>query len=194
MKDCAIVEDLYPLYEEGLVQDQTAAFVEEHLHICEKCREKFGSGQKNIAPIIEKPKISAALAMKKTQSKLAMIQLVITLLSFYLAMSTNLFSESFGFILTYFILGIVIFSFYQSWMLTFIIAFFPVLFIAFADTAFEPNAYRTYMADHMNGNIVFFAWMHLIGAVMIAILHTFFAMLGGAVAFLWKKTKKEGAN
>jgi len=35
---CAVVEDLLPLYQEGLVSENTRAFVEGHLASCPHCR------------------------------------------------------------------------------------------------------------------------------------------------------------
>lgn len=38
---CAYVEDLFPLYEEGLISEETRKDIEEHLRTCETCRMKF---------------------------------------------------------------------------------------------------------------------------------------------------------
>ena len=191
MSQCTIIEDLYPLYEEGLVHEHTATFIEEHLKSCSQCSSRFIGKQSELNAPIEKSKVSAAVSVKKTQSKLAVYQLLLMLLSFYFAMTTNLFAESFGFILTYFILGLVTFLFYRSWLLTFLIAFLPVFFIGFYETAMAPNAYRLYKGDHLGGNIFVFVWMHFIGAAFMAAMHTFFAMLGAVVALFITKLKKE---
>ena len=193
MKQCTIIEDLYPLYEEGLVHENTAEFIEQHVNSCPHCASRLLGKQVELAAPVEKPRVSAAMSVKKTQSKLAIYQLIIMLLSFYFAMTTNLFAESFGFILTYFILGLVIFLFYRSWLLTFLIAFLPVFFIGFYETAMAPNAYRLYKEDHLGGNIFVFIWMHFIGAVFMAAMHTFFTMLGAVVALFMTKLKKEDA-
>ena len=191
MKQCTIIEDLYPLYEEGLVHEQTVTFIEEHLKSCSQCSNRFLGKQTEINAPVEKSKVSAAVSIKKMQSKLAIYQLLLMLLSFYFAMSTNLFAESFGFILTYFILGLVTFLFYRSWLLTLLITFLPVFLIGFYETAMMPNAYRLYKSDHLGGNIFVFIWMHFIGAVFMAAMHTFFAMLGAVVALFIMKLKKE---
>ena len=191
MKQCTIIEDLYPLYEEGLVHDETTQFIEQHVNSCPHCTSRFLGKQLPTAVPVEKPKVSAAMSVKKAQSKLAIYQLIIMLLSFYFAMTTNLFAESFGFILTYFILGLVIFLFYRSWLLTFLIAFLPIFVFAFYETALTPNAYRLYKGDHIGGNVFVFIWMHLIGATFMAIMHTIFAMLGAVVAYFITKLKKE---
>ena len=194
MSQCTIIEDLYPLYEEGLVHEDTATFIEEHLKDCSQCSSRLLGKQTELTAPVEKSKVSAAVSVKKTQSKLAVYQLLLMLLSFYFAMATNLFEESFGFILTYFILGLVIFLFYRSWLLTLLISFLPVFFIGFYETAMAPNAYRLYKGDHLGGNIFVFIWMHFIGAGFMAAMHTFFAMLGAVVGLFITKLKKEDAQ
>lgn len=193
MSQCTIIEDLYPLYEEELVHEDTATFIEEHLKSCSECSNRLLNKQSKLTAPVEKSKVSAAVSVKKTQSKLAVYQLLFMLLSFYFAMTTNLFTESFDFILTYFILGLVIFLFYRSWLLTLLIAFLPVFFIGFHETAMVPNAYRLYKVDHLGGNIFVFIWMHVMGAGFTAAIHTLFAMLGAIVALFMTKLKKEDA-
>ncbi len=39
--ECNIVKDLLPLYVEGIVNEDTADFVEEHIRHCEKCRKEL---------------------------------------------------------------------------------------------------------------------------------------------------------
>lgn len=39
--ECSIVKDLLPLYAEGMLSADTAAFVEEHLNACETCKGEF---------------------------------------------------------------------------------------------------------------------------------------------------------
>ena len=188
---CTIIEDLYPLYDEGLVHEETAVAVETHLKTCPTCAKKLLGQTLKIPAPLEKPRVEAAIIVKKTQSRLAIYQLFILLLSFYFAMTTNLMAESFGFILTYFILGLVVFLFYRSWLLTFLIAFLPILFIAFVDTALAPNAYRLYKADHLGGNLFVFIWVHAIGAFFLAAMHSFIAMLGAVVGYFISKLREE---
>lgn len=38
---CSIVRDILPLYYEKMVSEETAAFVEEHLAVCDECAEMF---------------------------------------------------------------------------------------------------------------------------------------------------------
>ena len=41
--DCAVVEDLLPLYHDGVVNVITAEAVEEHLKECELCKKEYES-------------------------------------------------------------------------------------------------------------------------------------------------------
>ena len=190
MNQCKVIEDLYPLYEENLVQPDTANFIKEHLTTCPTCsRNLLGKNIELTAPIT-KPKVSAAISVKKTQSKLVIYQLLITMLSFYFAMTTNIYAGSAGFILTYFILGLVLFLFYRSWLLTLLIAFLPVFILAFYDSALMPNAYRMYTSDN-SANVFTFLMTHLFGAFIMAMIHTIFTVLGAIVAFFVTKMRKE---
>ena len=36
--DCSVVKDLIPLYEEGLVSEETKEFIDEHCQSCENCK------------------------------------------------------------------------------------------------------------------------------------------------------------
>ena len=44
--ECHIVRDLMPLYTEGMLSDESAAFVKAHLETCEDCRGAYGSEEK----------------------------------------------------------------------------------------------------------------------------------------------------
>ncbi len=48
MKTCQLIEDLYPLYEENLLQEASKEFVEKHLQECSDCRTKFSQPQHDI--------------------------------------------------------------------------------------------------------------------------------------------------
>ena len=44
--ECHIVRDLMPLYTEGMLSDESAAFVKAHLETCEDCRGAYGGEEK----------------------------------------------------------------------------------------------------------------------------------------------------
>lgn len=46
-KQCDIVQDLLPLYAEGMLSDGSKSFVEEHLAICDECRQRADQYNKN---------------------------------------------------------------------------------------------------------------------------------------------------
>lgn len=46
-KECSIVKDLLPLYLEGMVNEDTSSFVEEHLKNCPECNELFNTLKEN---------------------------------------------------------------------------------------------------------------------------------------------------
>lgn len=50
---CKIVEDLLPLYTEGMCSEETRAYVEKHMAECESCREKSINYGKNIEEVIQ---------------------------------------------------------------------------------------------------------------------------------------------
>ena len=39
--ECAIVQDLLPLYADGVVQTETAEWIQRHLETCPACREEL---------------------------------------------------------------------------------------------------------------------------------------------------------
>ena len=47
--ECSIVRDLLPLYAEGMLSEDSAAFVKEHLDTCEECRA-LSAGEEPSAP------------------------------------------------------------------------------------------------------------------------------------------------
>lgn len=47
--ECSIVRDLLPLYAEGMLSEDSAAFVKEHLDTCEECRA-LSAGEELSAP------------------------------------------------------------------------------------------------------------------------------------------------
>ncbi len=48
--ECHIIRDLMPLYTEGMLSDESAAFVKAHLETCEDCRTAYGSEETSSTP------------------------------------------------------------------------------------------------------------------------------------------------
>lgn len=84
-KDCPIVEDLLPLYNEELLQDETAKWVKAHLENCESCRELARLSKE---PIEKEPipsTIDPESMMKNIQLKLSIYQIIFVAISFIFA-------------------------------------------------------------------------------------------------------------
>ncbi len=54
-RECALVQDLLPLREEGLVSPETEAFIAEHLGRCPTCRSLLAAAQASEATLAERP-------------------------------------------------------------------------------------------------------------------------------------------
>ncbi len=70
---CKIVQDLLPLYKEGLVSEETASFIKAHIEECEKCRNelnKINDRSKAMSFAGEKEKYSEqSVPLKKVKKK-----------------------------------------------------------------------------------------------------------------------------
>ena len=62
--DHDIVQDLLPLYHDGVCSDKSRAAVEEHLQTCEACRAALTAMDAPL-PEVEKAADDAAVAVKK---------------------------------------------------------------------------------------------------------------------------------
>ncbi len=71
IKDCELVQDLLPLYQDGVCSDSSAAFVEEHLKGCEKCRELFEKLKQHEVEDIISAESSGVLARHRLKEKSA---------------------------------------------------------------------------------------------------------------------------
>ncbi len=69
--ECSYVKDILPLYYEGMVSEETAEFVKEHLASCEECRKRFEELQSDsgIDTIQSKPETDQAEPIKKFKRK-----------------------------------------------------------------------------------------------------------------------------
>ena len=127
-KYCSIVEDLLPLYNEGLLHDETTAWVEAHLNSCSECAVLANLSLNRYSEEIISSPINHEKMMSKISFKLSLYQIIFVGLSdCTLAMRTALLNESFGFILSYTILGLVTYLFYKNLKIVIAITFLPVL-------------------------------------------------------------------
>ncbi len=179
MKDCKIVEDLLPLYEENLIQLETKQWIETHLAHCSQCRE-MASVELEALPKLALPEKSADLMMRHVQSKLTVYQLLFVLLSFAFAMQTSLLNESFAFILSYFILGAVTFFVYRNVLFTLLLAFVPTCLWTIFMTVDSYGSYSAWYTDQLtyySSAISLFA-NTAVGGIFLAAIHTLFTVLG----------------
>lgn len=185
MKHCSIVEDLLPLYEEGLVQDDTAKWIQQHLQTCEKCRSL--AEMNGFAIEKPEPHTSPFKTIRKTQVKLSIYQLLFVVLSFIFAMNTSLFNESFGFILSYFVLGLITYYFYRSWIITLALAAVPIYIWSIIDTVSSFDSWQLFRLHQIDiGYTSAFEsiWILLFSGLIPTLLHIIFSVLGANAAQL----------
>ncbi|PRY76193.1 zf-HC2 domain-containing protein [Alkalibacterium olivapovliticus] len=125
-QNCAIVQDLLPLYEEKLLNPETEDFIEEHLKRCQECR---GIAKQSYIPVPAEINQGESVKkmIKKVTLRLATVQMFFVTISFVLAMGTTIMNDNAGFILTYAILGAVTYLFYRSALFAALLAGVPTL-------------------------------------------------------------------
>ncbi|WP_042150293.1 zf-HC2 domain-containing protein [Paucisalibacillus sp. EB02] len=187
MKECPIVEDLLPLYHEGLLKPETTEWVEEHLNNCSACNSLASISSEPIMNDADRPVVDHDKMMAKVTSKLTLYQLIFVGISFFLAIRTVIANESFGFILPYFILGLVTFLFYRTYRLVVMIAFLPV-FLWFLGTML----YSTFQHTESDYNFFMMVFDAIYGSFLMAGIHFLFAILGAIVGWLFFKFKESG--
>ncbi|WP_262421798.1 zf-HC2 domain-containing protein [Bacillus aquiflavi] len=109
-----IVEDLLPLYSEGLLSVETTKWLEEHLEQCEHCKELAALSKDSIVKEPVESTVDQKKMFKQINRKLSLYQIIFVTLSFIFAIQTSLLNESFGFILSYTILGLITYLFYKD--------------------------------------------------------------------------------
>lgn len=170
---CSIVEDLLPLYNEGLLQDETNDYVEKHLKSCTDCAEL---GKLSTEPVMEDAVPPSPINHEKMMSKitlrLSLYQIIFVGLSFFLAIRTALLNDSFGFILSYTILGLLTYLFYKNIKIVIVITFLPIFLwsigTTFTETSFE----------------------YIYGSMIVAGLHLLFALIGAVIGWLILQLKE----
>ncbi|MBS4196033.1 zf-HC2 domain-containing protein [Lederbergia citri] len=172
-KECSIVEDLLPLYNEGLLQDETTEWVEAHLEHCESCRELALLSKEPIETENITSTIDTENMIKKINLKLSIYQIIFVAISFIIAIKTSLLHESFGFILTYPILGLITFLFYKRFLIVAVIAFLPNFIWSLIDIA----------SMSVNANI---------GSIFLAGIHLILALVGSVIGLLILKLRERG--
>ncbi|MCM3671030.1 zf-HC2 domain-containing protein [Mesobacillus maritimus] len=179
-KDCSITQDLLPLYEEELLQQETKQFVDEHLQSCQECRQIAEQSQISLAPKV-KPGLSSKKMIREVTMRVTTIQIFFVALAFLLAMSTSNMNGSVGFVLTYTLLGTITYLFYRSMILAFFIAAVPTFLWSCL----------MYMTDLL-GNFYTDSLSEAIGIVLITfVVHMLFTIIGIAIGFCIRKILEE---
>lgn len=194
MNRCKIVEDLLPLYEEGLVQVETAQWIEQHVASCASCSSL--TNIEILAPEPIRPEMAAEKTIAKTKRKLALYQILFVALSFMFAMSTSIFTEKgFGFILSYFLLGAVIYGFYRSWLFTIVLSLVPIFIWTIFDTILTYSSVSAWWNESLQYYSTIGVIIQLLfGGLFTAAIHTIFALLGAAFVALIQKAFQEEAS
>lgn len=195
MKDCYLVEDLWPLYEENLVHSETKKWIEHHVQQCEHCQQLHEG-------VIEKLEIpNNTLKADKTIAtailKLHIYQLLLVVLSFVFAMNTSLFANrGFQFILTYFLLGIVVYYFYKNWLLTVVIAFVPTFIWSFYDAIMSYQSMAEWWQQVQQSNRAL--WQVFLEYITMAFfagaIHSIFTVLGICFVILIRTAFEKGEH
>src|SRR5690606_13886464 len=165
-KDCFIAEDLLPLYNEGLLQDETVEWLESHLATCENCRELAEISKEPVAKEQIESTIDNEKMFRKINLKLSVFQMIFVGISFFFAIRTALLNESFAFILSYTILGLVTYLFYRSIIIVISITFIPIFLWS--------------MIEHSSA----------VPAITIAGMHLLFAVSGSLIGLLILKIRE----
>ena len=189
MKDCRLVEDLWPLYEEGLVQSETKRWIEEHVEDCPQCRHL----QENLVEPIQVPEsnVTPDQTIKKTMLKLHIYQMLLVVLSFIFAINTSMLSnQGFQFILSYFVLGIVVFYFYKNVLLTLLIAFVPTAIWAVYDTIISLRSVANEQEGLPTASMIVSDLVSL--ALFSGVVHSMFTALGILFVVLIQKAFEKG--
>src|SRR5690625_3432414 len=123
---CSIAEDLLPLYQEYLLQDETAKWLEEHFKSCEECAKLNQLSDESMADHDIPNTVDYQTMMSRATFKLSFYQLIILGISFFLAIRTVILEENFEFIMLYTIIGLVTYLFYKKFSIVTLISFLPV--------------------------------------------------------------------
>ena len=114
--------------------------------------------------------------MSKISFRLSLYQIIFVGLSFFMAMRTTLLNDSFGFILSYTILGLLTYLFYKNLKIVIAITFLPVFIWSIGTTIAETS------------------FDYIYGSLLVAGLHLLFALIGALIAWLILQLKGSEAR
>lgn len=93
MKDCKIVRDLFPSYIDGLTNEETKQYIEEHINQCQDCRNILENMKKDLKLDIAPKQSKEVKYIKKFSNRMKTLKtiLLVILLIFILVVSRNMF-------------------------------------------------------------------------------------------------------
>lgn len=184
-----IVEDLLPLYQEGLLSNETKEWLEKQ--IAEN--EEFQTLVLNLQTPIIKEEIETTETLdmkrekmfKKIHRRLAFYQIIFVAISFLFAIQTSLLNESFGFILSYTVLGLLVYLFYSDMKIVFFISFIPIFLWVLVE------GISSFLAGPIDENVstITYGFRVLQTAIVNSVLHYLFAFIGSIIGLLIKKLR-----
>lgn len=184
--DCSIAEDLLPLYNEELVHDETADWIEAHLKTCPNCSKLALDSAEPVSNASIPSPINHDKMMSKITVKLSLYQVIFVGISFFLAMQTALLNDSFGFILSYTLLGTIMYLFYKSFRVIMLVAFTPI-FIWSLGTMIPDIVYN---AEPLLTRLGVFLSQAILGSLFIAVIHLGFALAGAVIGLFILKIRE----
>ncbi|MCD8510346.1 MAG: hypothetical protein LRY73_11125 [Bacillus sp. (in: Bacteria)] len=181
-----IIEDLLPLYAEGMLSDETTAWLEKQAKNNEEYGEWLKLAKEDLPQTELEPPVDSQKMFQKATRKLAMFQIVFVAISFLLAVNTALINESFGFILWYTVLGCITYLFYKDWKIVFYISFLPVFLWSIGSDILG------YVRGHyLEGTtIIELVTGTLFGSVLLSFIHLLFAIIGCIIAWIILKLRE----
>lgn len=181
-----IIEDLLPLYEEGLLSPETERWLEEQANRNKDFKNLLTLSKQSLPKASIQSPVDTKKMFQQIHRKLALYQIIFVALSFLLAIQTSLLNDSFGFILWYTVLGFVTFIFYKDMKIVFFISFLPIFLWSMGSNL------MIYFNGHFYGEMTVarFFLEFVLGSLMLSIIHFVFAVIGMTIAWLVLKLKE----
>lgn len=186
---CPIVEDLLPLYSDGLLQDATLKWVEEHLNTCDACRALAAQASE---PIVKEKIISPINDQKmltKIGVKLSIYQVIFVGMSFFMAIRSSMINDGLGFVLSYTVLGLITYLFYKNSKIVIAITFIPVFISMAWEMISTPVPGAFFSIGYLKQLLSTFT-----GLTAFAFINLLFALIGVAMGVIILKLKEKGGK
>lgn len=182
----SIIEDLLPLYHEGLLSEETTQWLEEQVKGDEELQSLVAQTSRPLEKVGIESTVEHDQMMRKIKRKLSVYQLIFMAISFFLAIKTSMLNESFGFVLWYAVLGVLGYLFYKDMKIVFLISFTPIFIWSLGSNIGD------YMAGHIpDMTLPSYLLSSIFGSLMTGLIHYLFAFIGSIIGLLILKIKEE---